>query len=199
MTVARVSKDAAITIKSILIEGKLYDLPHWIPEEEFIAGVRSDDDDNPLSSLVSCRLVQWVESEGETIDCEEGEVFSLETPLFELEYFVPIGGVRELLAPYFIRHWSGDTETVIGDAGVTIKFLAGKYVDINDIQAIVLPMSFIGLPYGGTGEWMAENYESLQYEFAARAAAATGWDGSYEEFTTKAGEKCFFLFEVHQD
>jgi hypothetical protein len=49
MTVDRISKDGLVTISSVEVDGRNYDLPPWIPEADFVAGLRSGDDDNGLS------------------------------------------------------------------------------------------------------------------------------------------------------
>lgn len=204
MTVERTSPDGVVTIKELTVDGNTYDLPPWIKEADFIAGVKSNDDDNALSSLVKCELAFWDKNDLDPEDYEgEEEVYSTHVPLFKLQFAVPLDGLRELAVHFFTPitgAFRGEEMTfTVGDEGATISFLAREYTDFNDVQAAVLSNDFATQPYSGTGKWLAETYEELQKDLAEQIKYATGWGGFYQEFDTTDGNSYFLLIKVHED
>lgn len=184
--VAKSSTDGSVHVTELVVEGVAYDRPPWIIEPDFRAGLQSNDPDNALAALTACSIHKWDGNE----------------PIFALEFTVPFGTIQELVLNCFTpvpAYSGGEVFTEINDADVTITMLASEYRDFNDVQAVVLPLSFKNTPYGGTGQYSRELYEALQKDLPGIVQEAVGWSGKYEEFTTSNDELYFFLLKVHED
>jgi hypothetical protein len=70
----------------------IFDVPAWISVSEFVEGLESGDTNDPLSSLFSCKLYKKNENPEETIS----EFGMAGGDIFEVEFLVPFGELREL-------------------------------------------------------------------------------------------------------
>jgi len=193
MTVARTSKDGVITVAEVTIDGKQYDLPSWLTEEDFAAGLRSTKDDDALSSLVSCKLEKW---DKDGLSYDGGSKYN---PIFEVKYEVPLSSVRELVVNVFAPvnpYDKDDLEiTVVGDT-VTVTMLVKEYTDFNDIQLLVLPEDFATRPIPTNMTYMEEVFEELVSDFDD---ALKYREHRLTRFTSTAGEAYFALLFIHED
>lgn len=191
MSVSKNSSDGSITIEAITVDGISFDLPPWISESDFREGLKSGDDDNPLSSLVSCTFDEW-----DTDEDYDGNVIPL--AIFAVEWFIPFKAVRELVCDFFTP--DGDSLVVeITDTGVKVSHKVYEYRDTNDIQVLVLPEDLSNLEYPGSGEWSREVFDEVKENFEESVKQATEWGGYFEKFTTPSGESHFVLVKVHED
>jgi len=135
MTVSRVSPDGNTTVEVVTVDDKQYDLPPWLTESEFREGLKSSDTTNALGSMLSCTLVNWIEDplggSGEIV------------PLFEAEWLVPFGSVKELASLVFTpvdKMYGGkDLVTEFTDAGVRLTLTGMEYFESFAVNVFLVP------------------------------------------------------------
>lgn len=171
-----------------IIEGEVtFDIPSWIPVEDFIQQLDKNDN-NPMSTLVSLKFVKASNNRyyDPEFDIENNNIYAKNgvevgygfyaqeaqryQTTFIAQWFVPYNDSlhsRELIMDYF-KEDSSDNDSfslILLDRGVLIEAEVRQHSDFNAAQISFLPMS-IENPYYQTLEQDEDNTfgESILYE-----------------------------------
>jgi hypothetical protein len=203
MSVSRISPDGAKTVEQVTVDGKNYDLPPWVEEDDFVASLKSGLVSEPFASLISCELVDW-----KTIGVFEEGVYY---PFFKLQFFVPFGEVRELVANRFgpdvdsLKRTDYSMNIKFSDAGAIISLVGMESFDFNDIQVYLLPKNLNTLPQlsdeedSEFSESVLSNFEWLQKDFESEVKELVKWGSAYQEVDGPEHDPYFLLVNIHQD
>ena len=194
--VSLTSPDGLITVEEVTNKGTTFHLPPWIKKEEFISGMNSGNDGEPLSSLVGCTLVRWEENYDYDEDDDDYDEDAV-VPIFKVNFRVPFDSMRELVANRFTPTSAGpgqdDYKIKVSDNWVEIEVHVEKYQDFNDVQAVVLPKDFADKECPSKNEWLKELFNDLVNNFEEVKKYA---DGPYRDITHNQKEY-FLLLKTH--
>lgn len=197
MTVSYTSPNGETTVEVITVDGKQYDLPPWIEEDDFCAGVQSTDNTNALSSLTSCTLVKWME------DPLGGSDAVL--PIFEVEYFVPFNSAQELAVNAFTPvdklYGGNDMTWEFTDTGVKLTLTAMEYFDFHDVQVFLIPedVNQFTLDEDDVEDHFYKLYELQEYFSDVEAEAKDEWSDVFERITGPDCEPYILFVHFHED
>lgn len=203
MTLPRTSpNNSEVTVGTIVVDDKEYDLPPWLSPQQFIKGLTSGKPNHALAALTSLTLVDWREHPH-----AYGEGADELVPFFKAEWFVPFDSVQEIFANVFapVSHWHYDKEATrtvkVTDTGVIVTQIVIEYFDFNDAQVVLLEKDKLD-EYEGHEE---DDFDYIVYELAGAFEdtiqdAQPGWGDSYFEEVTGPNGKTYILYiNVHED
>ena len=192
------AKDGLTTIEVLEHNGRTYHLPPWIPRDEFIAGIDSDEHEEGLSHLISLELATWQTANG-----------GYSEPLaatFDATWEFPLEGIFELVLERFTPKlndrfggYEPEIEILEDDEKIRITMRVEEYVDFNDVQLIVFPKGEFPEEYLEM-KWSDEILDEYHADPEDFIHQVTGWDGLHEEFEHPvSGKATTLLLKVHED
>lgn len=203
MTISYTAPDGTLTVEQVTVNGKTYDLPPWLDEKTFTEGVTSNDNTEPLSSLVSCELIEWQLVQKYTDECD-GEVYA---PFFKVTFFIPFNSMREIAYGRFVDPVESEKDMLLSaemtDEGALITYLGAEYDDdIYDITVYLLPKDLTKVPETVN----TDDKETFYTLPLLREDFETGIEDSlyepssiYKEITGPDNEPYFLLVQEHAD